>query len=491
MAFGTVNYIVLFTYLAAMLAVGVFLAFRQKTAEQYFLAGRQMPWLVVGMSMFASLTSAVTYMGVPARAYEENIGILFGVMVSPIVAPVIIFLFYPFYHRLKVTTSYEYILHRFGRGARFAVSSLFVLARLGWLATVIYAPALALSVATGIDIRLAICLIGLLATVYTALGGLSAVLWTDVIQYIILVAGAIWVAFSLINNVEGGIEKIITTASQSGRLDVFNFKINPYQMTAVAAAVAWFFVFLQDYGTDQITVQRLMAVKNYKGIAKAVIFNSISDVFIVSLLLFTGLGLLAYFQAFPEQLPANLSADKILPYYIMSKLPMGISGLIITAIFAAAMSSMDSGINSIATVITVDFIRPFRKKVLPEQHDIKIARYLTFVLGLAATIAAFFASMLGHIVEVWGTVLGLFAGPILAIFLLGMLTKRANFIGWLCGAVIAIPAILWLKYEEVHWVYYFPISTVTSFAIGYLFSLTCHNKQDKSQLTIWNKTRLQ
>jgi solute:Na+ symporter, SSS family len=472
MAFGTVNYIILFIYLAGMLCVGLFLASRQKTAEQYFLAGRKMPWLVVGMSMFASLTSAVTYMGVPARAYEENISILFGVMVSPLAAPVLISLFYPFYHRLNVTTSYQYVLHRFGKAARFTVSLLFVLARLGWLGVVIYAPSLALSVATGIDVKLAICLIGLLATAYTALGGLSAVLWTDVIQYIILVAGAIWVALSLINNIDGGIVEIMTIASQSGRFDVFNWNINLYQMTAVSAAVSWFFVFLQDYGTDQVTVQRLMAIKNYKGIAKAVIFNSISDVLIVSLLLFTGLGLLAYFQTFPEQLPSGLSGDKILPYYIMSKLPAGVSGLIITAIFAAAMSSMDSGINSLATVITIDFVRPFRKRVFPKQHDVMLARYLTFALGLIATIAAFFASTLGHIVQVWSTVLGLFAGPILAIFLLGMLTKRANFVGWLFGATIAIFAVILLKNKtDVHWVYYFPISFITSFTVGYLCSL--------------------
>ena len=489
MVFGTLNYIVLFTYLAGMLAVGLSLARRQKTTEQYFLAGRQMPWLVVGMSMFASMTSAVTYMGVPGRAYGENIGILFGVLVSPLVAPVLILLFYPFYKRLNVTTSYEYVLHRYGRAARFAVSGLFVFARLGWLGAVIFAPALALSVATGLDLRLAIILIGVLATAYTVLGGLAAVLWTDVVQYVILVGGAVWVALSLINNTDGGVAQIMGVAQESGRLDVFNFKIDFYKMTAVSAAISWFLIFLHDYGADQVTVQRLVAIGNNKGIARAVIFNSISDVVIVSLLLFIGLGLWAHFQEFGESLPTGLSSDKILPYYIMKQLPAGVSGLLITAIFAAAMSSMDSGINSLATVVTVDFIRPLRRKKSTEQHDILLARFLTLALGLLATVAAFFASMVESIVEVWGTVMGFFAGPILAIFLLGMLTRRANFIGWLIGTVVAISAVtlLYMK-TQVHWVYYFPVTCTTSFVVGYVVSLFIPVKAVKSGLTIWDSS---
>lgn len=484
--FGTINYCVLGVYLAAMIGIGIFFSGRQKSTEDYFLAGRNMPWLVVGMSMFASLTSAVTYMGVPTMAYSDNISILFGVMISPVVAPILIIIFYPFYHRLHVTTSYEYILHRYGREARFAVSTLFILARLGWLGTVIYAPALALSVVTGINVWLAIVLMGLLATIYTSLGGLAAVLWTDVAQFIILAGGAVWIAVSLILKVDGGFAQIIATATEAGRLDVFHWKIDFYKMTATAAAVSYFFSFMQDYGTDQVTVQRLLAVKNSRGVAKAVIFNSINDVVITAMLLFIGLGLFAYYKGLPGGLDESIAGDQILPYYIVSALPAGVSGLIITAIFAAAMSSMDSGINSVATVIMNDFVKPLRKKARSDRADVTLSRILTVVLGCFATLVAFYASTLGSIVKSWSTFMSMFAGPILAIFLMGILTRRGNFTGWLIGCFASVSATWYVQHEtDVHWIYYFPLAFGVTFVVGLTASLIADQPLAKKDLTLW------
>lgn len=484
--FGWQNYTVLTVYLAAMIAIGLFFAKKQKTADDFFLAGRNMPWLCVAMSMFASLTSAVTYMAVPGMAYADNISILFGVLVSPIVAPILIFTFYPIYRKLNVTTSYEYILHRYGKAGRYAVSSLFILARLGWLGTVIYAPALALSVVTGIDVKLALLMMGILATAYTALGGLSAVLWTDVVQFVILVGGAIWVALSLTNNVEGGFSQIISIANQTGRLDVFNWQINFYKMTATAAALSWFFSFMQDYGTDQVTVQRLLAVKNSKGVAKAIVFNSINDVVIIALLLFIGLGLFAYYRANPLNSAAGLKADMMLPYYITSALPKGISGLVITAIFAAAMSSMDSGLHSITTVVINDFLKPLRKRVVKPSADVTLARIITILLGIFATAVAFYASTLGSIVKAWSSFMSMFAGPILAIFVLGILTRWANFKGTAIGSIISIAATFYLQREtDVHWVYYFPFSFGISFIAGALASAIIPSPKADKNLTIF------
>ncbi|MCK4998683.1 MAG: sodium/solute symporter [Anaerohalosphaera sp.] len=489
--FGALNYIILGVYLAVMVGVGVLFAGRQKSSEDFFLAGRSMPWLVVGMSMYASLVSAVTYMGVPAMSYGDNVAIIFGVMMSPVVAPILIFAFYPVYRRLNVTTSYEYILHRFGMGARFAVSSLFILARLGWLGTVIFAPALALSVATGIDVRLAIVLMGLLATVYTALGGLSAVLWTDVAQFVILVGGAVWVAVSLIVNVDGGAGGIIEAASEAGRLDVFDWRVDIGKMTAVAAMVSYFFSFMQDYGTDQVTVQRLMAVKNSKGVAKAIIFNSINDIVITALLLFIGLGLLAYYQQGGNELGEGIGGDKILPYYIITSLPVGMSGLIITAIFAAAMSSMDSGINSVATVVMNDFVKPLSSRQLSDAGTVAMSRVFTVVFGVFATIAAFFAAEIGSIVKAWSTFMSLFAGPVLGIFLLGMLFKRATFAGWVVGCAVSLPVMGYLQFgpkvewlywpyeSELHWIYYFPVSFLTCFTVGLGASFVFRPRSDQ------------
>jgi Na+/proline symporter len=210
---------------------------------------------------------------------------------------------------------------------------------------------------------------GLMATFYTTLGGLRAVLWTDVIQFLILCAGAVWIAISLGNNVSGSYAEIFSTASQAGKFDVFSLKLDWFKMTAASAGFAFFFIFMQDYGVDQITVQRLIAVKSFKGLAKAVIFNSFTDVIINALLLFIGIGLFAYYSQTHTTPPAN--SDAMLPYYVITVLPNGISGLIITAIFAAAMSSMDSGINSLSTVIINDFVKPLSKKQASDTYYVK------------------------------------------------------------------------------------------------------------------------
>lgn len=483
-SFGSVNYIVLFIYLAAMFAIGLYLSGKQKTTEDYFLAGRRMPWFIVSMSIFASLLSAISYIGVPGTVYRENASLIIGTLMSIAVAPLLIIFIYPFYRRLNVTTSYEYIFHRYGRAARFAVSGLFILARLGWLGVVIYAPSLALSTVTGVNIWLAICLMGLLATLYTMLGGLSAVLWTDAVQFVILVGGAIWIAISLINDVPGGYSQIMTVAREAGKLDMGNWKLSLFKMTGFGLAISYFLQFMQDYGTDQVTVQRLMAVKSYRGMAKAAIVNSFFDVLGVGILVFIGLGLFVYYQDFGGALPEEVfnkveNKDRIFPYYIIHALPPGVSGLIITAIFAAAMSSMDSGINSLSTVIVNDFVRPLRKRARSEHDDVNLARILTLVLGFFAVAAACLASTLDSVFEASSTYLSLFAGPILAIFLLGIFTRRANFRGWFIGTIVSIAVTFWVQNNtfggeeklKVHFFYYFPISFGICVIVGYLASL--------------------
>ncbi len=495
--FSTLNYAILFIYLAVMVSIGVVVAGKQETTEDYFLAGRKMPWFIVAMSMFASLTSAITYMGVPGTAYKENIAIIVIGAASIMVAPFLAFAFYPIYRRLNVTTSYEYISYRYGQPGRFAVSALFVLARLGWLGTVMYAPALALSVVTGINLPLAIILMGVLATFYTMLGGLTAVLWTDVLQFVILVGGAIWVAVSLITGVSGGLPEIWRIAAATNHLNVIDMRFSLIEMTGLFVLFSYIFQLMQDYGTDQVSVQRLLAIPNLKGMARAVITNSFFDLSIVSLLLFCGIGMFAYYQQHPGVLPTLLATenqDRILPFYIITQLPNGISGLVITGIFAAAMSSMDSGINSLTTVVVNDFIKPLRRIARSETHDVKLARMLTFGLGAFAVGVAFYVSTIKQILAASSQFLGLFAGPILALFLMGILTRRGKFWGWVAGV---IPAIIftwfgvikhtWMQNGievKVHWIYYFPICFGITIIIGYLVSLVLPGPLADKQYTI-------
>ncbi len=468
-SFGLLNSVILGIYLAAMVLIGLWFMRRQRTTEDYFLASRAMPWLPVAMSMFASLTSAVTFMGLPARAFEENVSLLVVCIVSPLLVPVLVLVLYPAYRRRGVTTSYEFIGLRFGPAGRTAVSLLFVLARLGWMGTVIYAPALALSVATGLPLVLTILLMGGMATLYTALGGLAAVLWTDVVQFVILVAGAFWVAIDLTLRAPDGMMGILHIAREAGLLQIAGGGLSLYEMSGLTVGIAFFLQMLQDYGTDQVTVQRMLAIKKPGGVIKATIFNAATDVVMVALLLFIGLGLFAFYQANPSLAPAN--ADTVLPHFIMHSLPAGVSGLLISAIFAAAMSSMDSGINSLATVIEHDLIKPFRRLARSEHHDVNQARLLTVALGVLATAMAFSVSRMDNIIEAFSTYMGLFNAPVLALFVLGFVSRKARFSAWCVGVIPAVAATLAIRHAGIHWVYYFPISFTVCFAIAWLVGL--------------------
>jgi SSS family solute:Na+ symporter len=233
---------------------------------------------------------------------------------------------------------------------------------------------------------------------------------------------------------------------------------------------------MQDYGTDQVTVQRLMSVRTNRGMVKAIFFNAATDFFVIALLLFIGLGLFAFYHHNAGLLPEGISADAVFPYYVVHALPAGFAGLLLAAVFAAAMSSMDSGINSLATVVTHDFVRPLRHGNTDEARDLVLARLLTLLFGAAATGIAFFVSSLGHIIKAYTTFVSLFSAPILALFLLGMLTVRARFAGWVAGCLVSLPATLILqRVVKVHWVYYFPSSFLVAFIVGYAASLVLGN----------------
>lgn len=484
---GQFNYFVLGVYLAVMVVIGLYFARRQKTTDDYFLAGRNMPWIAVAMSVFASITSAVSFMGVPGIVFRENISILVGILMMPVVAPVIILLFLPFYRRLNVTTSYEYVRVRFGSRARYAVSALFILARLGWLGTVIYAPALALSAVSGIEVWLAIMIMGGLGTLYTVLGGIEAVIWTDVVQFAVMMGGAIWVAGVLIADVPGGVSGIFARATESGHMNLYEWRPSLTEMTVTVVVVSYFFNFLHDYGVDQLTAQRLLTVRNFRAMAWATMVNALITVLGLGLLAFVGLGMFAYYAARPDALPDDLAGDRIFPYFIMTALPAGAASLMLSGFFAAAMSSVDSGINSVATVAVSDFVRPLRKNPLTDRAELQLARWLTLALGVLTTALAFYAASLGSLVQASQAFIGLFSGPVLALFLLGMLTRRGSFHGWCAGVVVAVPLTYVVQsYTDIHFIYYFPLCFLTCYIIGlaasWLFPQTA-----PPGTTVWDK----
>jgi len=490
-----INIIVFSGYILLLLGVGLGVAGKQKTTEQFFLGSRRLPWLAVAMSMYASVTSAVTFMGLPTMAYNDNISLVVICIVSPLLAPILMKLFYRVYHSLQVTTSYEYLEIRFSALGRRVVSLLFLLARLGWMGTVVYAPSLALSTATSLELWQAIVIIGLFSTLYTALGGISAVVWTDVLQYLLMVGGLIWVIATLLGMIPGSYHGVLAIAEEAHKLSIVSFRPSLAQMSAGLIFVTFFFQMMYDYGVDQVTVQRLQSIGNQKGIYRAILFNAATDFFIIALLLFCGLCLYAFYTFGAHALPETISGDKILPYFIITELPAGISGLLFAGLFAAAMSSIDSGINSMSTVIIHDLVRPLSKRT-DEKRDLILARVLTVLFGLLATAIAFFVARVESIIETYMRIVALFSAPVLGLFVLGLISRRANIGGWLIGAAVAWGVALaqqqgWILAEmEIHYMYNFPISFLLTFIIGYVSSFFT-SKTINTSATIWDQWRYQ
>jgi Na+/proline symporter len=288
-------------------------------------------------------------------------------------------------------------------------------------------------------------------------------------------------------DVPGGISGIIVRATESGHMNLYDWRPSLTEMTVGVVVVSYFFNFLHDYGVDQLTVQRLLTVRDYRAMAWATMVNAVITVLALSLLAFIGLGMYAYYAARPGEMPDAMAGDRIFPHFIMAALPAGAASFVLSGFFAAAMSSLDSGINSAATVVVNDFVRPLRTRPLSERSELRLARRLTLALGVLTTAMAFYAASLGSLLASSQVFLGLFSGPVLALFLLGMLTRRGCFEGWCIGVAPAVPLTYAVqRYTEVHFIYYFPLSFLTCFIIGYAASSLFPAKAPAGS-TVWGQ----
>lgn len=458
---GGTHAAVIGAYLAGLVAIGLRTAGRQRTTAEYFLAGRRLPWLPVAMSMFASVTSAVTFMGVPAQAASGNLSLLLVGAVSLLAAPVLAKLMYPAYRRAGVSTSYEFLESRFGRPARVFAAALFVAARVSWLGLVVYAPALALSTATKMPLGWAIGLIGLVATAYTALGGLAAVVWTDVLQFAVMAGGGVWIAAALLADPAVGAAAWAAEVRSLLPLSASDWTLNPMRMNAAAVVIAYAFILLHEYGVDQVTVQRLLAVSSARGVGRAIAFNAATDAWMISLLLLVGVGLRLHAAASGMEGPA----DAMLARFAIERMPAVAGGLLLAAVFAAAMSSMDSGLNSVVAVMMSDFVRPAAAG--GEERRLRWARALTVALGAAATLAATQIARIGDMVRAFYTFTGMFSGPVLALFVLALAGRRrrpGELAAWAVSACAAVTLTATLTRRGLcHEIYLFPIGFGASF----------------------------
>ncbi len=490
LTFGWINYSVIGLYLLILVGIGFYFSRRESSTDDYFKAGGRVPWWAAGLSIFGTQLSAITFMAIPAKTYATDWGMFLFSMMAVAVAPLIVFVFLPFYRRLNITTAYEYLEKRFNLAARLIGSLMFITLQFGRIGIVLFLPSIALSVVTGIDVGLCIVLMGVLSIVYTVLGGIEAVIWTDVLQVVVLLGGALLCLVMISLRLEGGFGGLMDLAFSDDKFHIFNFDFDLTSPTFWVVVLGGIGANIISYGSDQTVVQRFLTTKDEKSAADS-IWTSAALVVPGSILFFgIGTALFAFYRLHPALMsPTALdNTDAIFPYFIVTQLPQGVAGILIAGVFAAAMSSLDSSMNSVATVVTTDFFQRFRPNA-DEHQSLQVAKWTTGVVGVSGTAFALLMAS-WDIKSLWDQLnlfIGLFAGGLGGLFLLGMFTRRANGAGSVTGLVVsALVQFLVKAYTPASFLLYSFTGMVACVVVGYLASLLIkQSPKNLNRLTIY------
>jgi SSS family transporter len=482
MNLSTVDFTIIAGYLLFIITLGIYFGRKEESLEDYCLGGRSVPWVAVFLSIVATETSALTFIGTPAFAYSNNwtyVQLLIGTIIARFI---IAHLFIKQFYRYNVYTVYEYLVRRFGTGSKNSASSIFLITRVLASGVRLFGASIIVSVATGLSPLTSIIIIATAAVLYTVIGGIKAVIWTDVCQAVILFGGGLIALFYIFQDLPHGWEAVQKATQGLSKFTLFDFSFD-YRAayTIWAGIIGSTFLTLATHGTDQDLVQRMLTAKDYKRSRKALILSGFADIPIVILFLSIGSLLFTYYQAVPAPgLPAK--ADDIFPYYITHHLPRGLMGLLLAAVFAAAMSSIDSALNALTTTWINDFYRPYIRKDASERHYLTMAKIFTVVFGLFLILIAFLSRDTQQVL-ILGLKIGTFTyGALLGVFLLGFLTKRGNDGGNTIAMGVSISAVLFTEfYTDTAWIWYVMIGTAVTFSVGYLFPARKRNEAVSSQ----------
>lgn len=447
--FGTADYIIFVLMLAISAGIGVFHACtggKQRTTNEFLMANRNMNPIPVGMSLVASFISAITFLGTPAENYLRGAS-YWLYTISYVLVGLACWRFYiPIFYRLKLTSANEYLERRFNKAVRIAGMMTFFLQMVIYMGIVIYAPALALSSVTGLHLWGSVIAIGAVCTFYTTIGGMKAVLWTDVFQVTVMMAGFLAVIIQGSINV-GGLTNVFNIARESGRLDIWDFSPDPtIRHSFWAVTIGGFYTWLAVYAVNQAQVQRYLTCGEEKVAQKALLIAIVGMLFVVAFACMAGLVMYANYQhCDPYGAGFVKVSDQLIPYFVMDifgGMP-GLPGLLVSAVFSAALSTVSSGLNSLAAVTGEDIVKTI-KPDLDEFRYTVITKLLAMGYGILCICMAFVASTLGDVLQVALSIFGMVGGPLLGVFSLGIFFPCANSKGALVGLITGLIWAFWI-----------------------------------------------
>ena len=485
--FGAFDYALLLAYLATIIAIGAYFSLREKTSNDYFLAGGRVPWVVAGLSMMASQVSSIGFMAVPAKSYATDWAYYTGVITWFMVVPIVTRAYIPFFRRLNVTSAYEYLEERFHLSVRLCGTVIYSILQLGRLAIVLYLPALALSTVSGIDKSYCIILTGVVCTSYVMAGGIEAIVWLDALQAILLIGGALLCITIVLVDI-GGVGRFWEVAHADGKFNLAEIDWSMATATLWVVLAGNFFARLGELTSDQTIVQRYMVACDERASRKSLWTNVGMAIPWATVAFLFGTTLYVFYQIHPELMDPSLEDDAVVPWFIAHSVPPGLSGLIIAAICAAALSSLDSAIHSVATIWVTDFVVRLRPKT-SDAARLRLGRGFTLLLGAFGTAAALWIAQT-EIQSLWDsfqTIVSLFVGGLSGLFALGIFTRRARTIGALVG-LASSAVVLWavIHFTAIHFFLYAGIGFLACFIIGYLTSLLWPGREKLNGMTIYD-----
>ncbi|GJM33603.1 MAG: sodium:solute symporter [Saprospiraceae bacterium] len=486
-------------YLLGMVLIGAYFSRRNNTTEEYFVGNRAFPGWVIGLSMLGTIISSATFLALPAAAYVLDWRQLSVNLVLPFVAIVAIVVFIPFFRQGKLTSAFEYLGHRYGMAPRIYGTCSFIALQLIRMAQILFLVSLPIQFLTGAPIELVIIGAGIFIAFYTIAGGIEAVIWTDVIQAGILILGGV-LCFTLIAlDLPGGFGQIIEIGKAQDKFSLGSFEWNLAERTFWTVAILGVVNWLMIYGGDQNMVQRYAAARSTREARKATALYSVIALPMWTLFFFVGTSLFAYYAVFPDPGVAALEADQVLPYFILKNLPAGVAGIVISAVLAAAMSSLDSGINAISTVSVIDLMKPYLAKDRDDKYYLRSARLIAMVVTLLVILGAIIFSRIEKesMNDLSLIVTSIFGGCLMGLFMLGFFTRRVDGTAATMAMVLAILFNIYLGLGSIGWLppalslgihSYWVGATVNGFFIvlALLISyLSPKKEKDLTGLTIW------
>jgi len=484
----TIDFVIFMVFTIGVVLFGCSFFKKGATAEEFTSAGRSLPGWLVGMSIFATYVSSISYIGYPGKAFASNWNAFVFSLSIPIASYFAAKYFVPFYRQSNSVSAYSFLEEKFGTWARLYASACYLLTQIARTGSILYLLAVPMHILMGWNIHLVIVATCIAIIIYSMLGGIKAVVWTDAIQGFILIAGAILclgILFFSMPEGPGQIFEMAVNSPQGNKFSLGSLGTDLTTSTFWVCLIYGIFINLQNYGIDQNYVQRYHTAKSMKDAKFSALFGGYLYIPVSALFFLIGTALYAYYTARPELLPDAIAQkpDYVFPYFIVNGLPVGLRGVLIASIFAAGMSTVATSITSSATIVLTDYYKRFKKDTTDRQQ-VRVLQWSSVAVGLIGIVVAIAMLSVQSIIDAWWTLSSIFSGGMLGLFLLGTLSRHIGRGHALAGVIVGVLVIAWISLAKplnlpgphLHEYLAIVLGTAAIFVTGFLLSVLCQKK---------------